>query len=192
MVELVRKFNIIYPLSNGLRQFLFDHIKEKKVAKKDLLLKFNQVCGNIYFVKQGLFRGVYMKDGKEVTSWFMKEGDLVVSVESFFGQVPSYEKIEALEDSEVYYISYIELQHIYRHYTEFNFIGRVLTEQYYALSERRAYSLRMQSATDRYCYMLKHHADLLRRVPAVLIASHLGITAETFSRIKAKIRIGHS
>jgi len=61
----------------------------------------------------------------------MKEGDVIVSVESFFSQKQSYESIQALEDCILYYITYDELQFVYNHFPEFNFIGRVLVEKYY-------------------------------------------------------------
>lgn len=186
MFQLIQQFNTIYPLPADLQQHLMNTVRTRKIGKKEQLLKFGQICGYIYFVEKGLFRCSYMKNRKEVSSWFMKEGDLIVSVESFFNQSPGYEQIEALEDAEVHYISYEELQEIYHHYKDFNFIGRVLTEKYYTLSERRAQYLRMHKASDRYRYMVDHHAEFIMRVPAVYIASYLGITPETLSRIKGK------
>jgi hypothetical protein len=81
------------------------------------------------------------RERAEVSSWFMKEGDVIVSVESFFKQKPSYESIQALEETTVHYISYDELQFIYKNFLEFNFVARVLAEHYYTLSEQRLYSI---------------------------------------------------
>jgi len=129
-----------------------------------------------------------MKGDIEVCSWFMSEGDIIVSVESFFEQQKSYESIQALEDMVVYYISYQELEHIYRHYTEFNFIGRMLLQKYYKLSEQRLYSMRMQTAVQRYQFLLEHFPEIIKRVSTTDIASYLGITRETLSRIKSPIK----
>ena len=117
----------------------------------------------------------------------MKEGDVIISVESFFTQKPSYEAIQAIEDCELYFIEYDELQFIYRHFPEFNFIGRVLTEKYYTLSEQRLYSMRMQRASERYQYLLDHFPELVKRVASKYLASYLGVTEVTLSKIKGKV-----
>ena len=150
-----------------------------------MLLAQDQICKNIYFVSRGLVRCYYLLDATEVSSWFMKEGDVIVSVESFYTQQPSNEIMQALEECELYYISYDELQYVYKHYPEFNFIGRVLIEGYYMLSERRLFSLRMQKASERYRYLLDYHPELILRVPSKFLASYLGITEETLSRIRS-------
>jgi CRP-like cAMP-binding protein len=68
------------------------------------VLKEGQVCDNIYFIEQGYLRSFYLKDGKEITAWFMKENDVIVSVNSFFKREPSYEYIQAIEDSILHYV----------------------------------------------------------------------------------------
>jgi CRP/FNR family transcriptional regulator, anaerobic regulatory protein len=186
MMELVSFLESIHPMSDGLKQHLAVTLKEKHLAKKDYLLKAGHISRNICFIAKGLLRCFYIKDEHEVCSWFMKEGDVIVSVESFFSQKESYESIQALEDCLLYYITYEELQYIYRHFAEFNFIGRVLLEKYYMLSEQRLYSLRMQRSQERYEYLLENHGDLVLRVPAKYLSSYLGITEVTMSKIKAR------
>ena len=114
----------------------------------------------------------------------MKEGDVIISVESFFRQSVSKEYIQALDDSIVHYITYNELNFAYRSFPEFNFIGRVLTERYYTLSEQRLHAIRMQKARDRYDYLMANHPELILRVPSKFLASYLGITEVTFSNLK--------
>jgi len=117
----------------------------------------------------------------------MKEGEVIISVESFYKQQTSYESIQALEDCQLYYIDHSELQHIYRYYPEFNFVGRVLTEKYYMLSEQRLYTLRGQKASERYVYLRDNHPEIIQRVPSKYIASYLSASEETISRIRSKI-----
>ena len=187
MLELLHLLESIHPMSDELKQHLAFTLKEKHLAKKDYLLKAGHVSRNICFIARGLLRCFYIKDDHEVCSWFMKEGDVIVSVESFFSQKRSYESIQALEDCLVYYITYEELQFAYGRFPEFNFIGRVLLEKYYMLSEQRLYSLRMQRSQERYEYLLENQGDLVLRVPAKYLASYLGITEVTMSKIKARI-----
>ena len=184
MELLLQNLESIHPLSEGCKGHLLTILREKEIAKKELLLRAGHICQHIYFIQKGLLRCFYYRNDVEISSWFMREGDVMVSVESFFHQKTSYESIQALEDCELYYISYKELQDIYRRFPEFNFIARVLTEKYYCLSEQRLYSIRMMRATERYEYLLEQHPELLLRVPAKYIASYLGITPEMLSKIK--------
>lgn len=186
MEALLQYLNGIYPLSGGLTEHLQSILKTREAGKKEFLLKAGHTCRWIWFVQQGLLRCYYDKEGVEICSWFMSAGDVIISVESFFQQKPSYESIQVIEDSLLYYIDYRELQAIYHRYPEFNFIGRVLTERYYTLSEQRLYSLRMQRAQDRYDYIRQHFPELILKVPAKYLASYLGITEVTLSKIKSR------
>jgi CRP-like cAMP-binding protein len=186
MLRFLQFLNSIYPLSEQHVQHLSKVLKTQTFAKKSFLLKTGQICNHIYFIETGLARCFYIKDGIEISSWFMKEGDMIISVESFLSQKESHEAIQALEDMIVHYVSYEELQFIYKNFLEFNIIGRVLTEKYYTLSEQRLFSLRMMRAQERYDFMSKNHQELIQRVPSLHIASYLGITKETLSRIRAR------
>jgi CRP-like cAMP-binding protein len=120
---------------------------------------------------------------RDISAWFMKEGDVVVSVNSFFRQVPSAESIQALEPTTVQYIRYEELEFLYKAFTPFNVHGRRVLTHYYCLSEERAISIRSMKAKDRLCWLLKKEPDLFLRVPRKFIASYLGVCESTFSRI---------
>jgi CRP/FNR family transcriptional regulator, anaerobic regulatory protein len=186
MESLFTLLNSIHPLSEGLVNHLAQTLKTKTISKKQYLLKAGHVSRQICFIEKGLLRCFYEQGETEVSSWFMKEGDVIVSVESFFKQKPSYESIQALEETMVHYINYDELQFIYKNFLEFNYVARVLTENYYTLSEQRLYSLRMQRSQERYEHLLQHFPQLILRVPSKYIASYLGISEETLSRIKSK------
>lgn len=186
MEKLLLYLESIYPLSDGLKQHLASILKVKELPRRTYLLKAGHVCRNIYFIDSGLLRCFYLKDDHEVSSWFMKEGNVIISIESFYEQRQSYESIQALEDSVLYYIEYTELQNIYRNFLEFNFTARVLTERYYTLWAQQLYGLRMQQAHERYAWLLENFPELVLRVPAKYIASYLGISEVTLSNIKGK------
>ena len=189
MEELLHNLSLIHPLSPGVIEYFRIHLKTRKLHKKDFLLKIGRVSEEIFFINQGLIRCFYLIDDKEVSSWFMKEGDVMISVESFFKQSISYEAIQAVEDSVVHYITYLELQHLYKNFSEFNFIGRVLTERYYTLSEERLHSIRFKSARKKYAHLMKNHPELILRVPSKYLASYLGINEVTLSKIKGDVQI---
>lgn len=186
MERILKFLESIHPLSDQLKEHIRRVLKTKVFSKRAFLLRAGQVCQNIYFVEAGLVRCFYEKAENEICSWFMKEGDLIISVQSFFFQQASYENIQALEPLTVHYISFEELQFIYQKFAEFNYVGRVLTERYYVLSEQRLFAIRMQRAQERYEYMLANSPDLIQRVPTHFIASYLGITKETLSRVRSR------
>ena len=186
MEQLLQFLNSVYPLSQELIEYLRQNLQRVEIKKKTMLLEKGRICKNIYFIEKGVTRCYYLLNDKEVCSWFMKEGDVIISVESFFKQMPSYESIQALEDCTVYYISYEQLMYAYMNFVEFNFVGRILTEKYYTLCEQRLYSLRMHKAVERYNDLLQNDPEIIQRVPSKYVASYLGISLETLSRVKSK------
>lgn len=188
MDQLLDFLDSIYPLSPPLRQHLTKILRTKHVKKKHFHLHAGQVCSQICFIESGLLKCFYKDDyGNEICSWFMKEGDIIVSVESFFKQERSYQFIQAVEDSVIHGITYDELQYLFNTFIEFNFIGRTLLQKYYCLAEQRLYSIRMKRASERYEYMLENSSELLSRVSKKDMASYLGIAKETYSRVSSAV-----
>jgi len=186
MTSVLQYLHSIQPLPEGLAGYLRQIIKRKELSRKEYLLKEGQVCRHIHFIEKGLLRCYYIKDGGEVSSWFMKEKDVCIAVESYYGQEPSLENIQALEDTVVYSVTYEELDRIYRNFPAFNYTGRILTERYYRLSEQRSKSMRMQRSHERYDWLMDRYPELMQRVPAKYIASYLGITEVTLSVVKGR------
>ncbi|MET4104829.1 Crp/Fnr family transcriptional regulator [Hymenobacter sp. UYP22] len=186
MEAFIARCHAIHPLSPGLEAALRQLVGRETAPARSLLLQPGHTAHKLYFLESGLIRGFYLKDGKEVTAWFMPEGHFVAAILSFFSRQPSHEYLQALEDSVLWFITQDHLQALYQQFPEFNYIGRVLTEQYYVLSEQRALHLRMLPATERYALLVQQFPDVARRVPLKLLASHLGITPETLSRLRAR------
>jgi CRP/FNR family transcriptional regulator, anaerobic regulatory protein len=181
--ELFAFLNQMYPLSGEIKTRLTSILKCRKFKKKTYLLKEGQFCKHIYFIEKGLVRIYYLKDGVELCSGLLCEGGVVISVNSFFNREASYEYIQAIEDTTVHFISYDELDSLYKDFLEFNVIGRLLTQRYYILSEGRNYLLRKQKANEKFAYFQKELGHLASRVPRKDIASYLGINLETLSRL---------
>jgi CRP-like cAMP-binding protein len=186
MEKLLAFLHQIFPLPEGLRAYLSVTLKSRTIARKDFLLLEGQVCREIYFIEQGLVRSFYTRGKRDVTAWFMKEGDVVISINSFFGQRPSADNIQALEETTVQYVSYEELEYMYRQFLTFNVNGRKVLTHYYLQSEARATSMRSMRARERYEWLLDNQPDLLQRVARKYIASFLGITEATLSNIHSR------
>src|SRR4051812_31270986 len=114
MNPVIALLNSIYALTPHLQEQMNAILKEKVFLKKEFLLKAGHVCRNIFFMKEGLVRCFNYNKDKEVCTWFMREGDLIISVQSFYRQLESKENIQALEDCEVYMVDYFELQNLYK------------------------------------------------------------------------------
>ena len=175
----------IIPLSKALKRDVTNKLTFAKIDRKQILLKEGEVCNYLYFVQKGLLRSFYDKEGQDITNWFLLENDLAISLLSFYRRQPSFETIETLEDSELLYIHYDDLMELYRKFPIFNVVGRVLTEEYYCRSEEKTIALRKQSATEKYADFMNQYPEIINRVPKKYIASYLGVTTETLSRIKA-------
>lgn len=187
MTEFIASLNKIHHLEEATVCFLRENIRVKKVAKNEILLKKNRVSKELFWVKKGILRGYIEKNDNISTTWFAIEGDMMTSVTSFILQKPTKECIEVIEDSELYIISYANLQKLYKMSFEMNVIGRLLIEKYYINLEERAFLLQNATAKERYDAFMERYSTLLLKIPLGLVASFIGITQSSLSRIR-KIR----
>lgn len=173
-------------LSDELKDKLRSAITIRRVRKGELLVREGKVCHQLFFIRKGALRGYHYQQGKEITAWFGFENDFATSTYSFVSQKQGYENIEALENSILYAISYQDLNEIYRLFPEFNYAGRLLTEKYYLDLLNRTLMLQYQTARESYAQLVSTHPYILKRASLGHIASYLGISQETLSRIRSK------
>jgi len=173
-------------LSSELRADLADKICIRKVIKGEIIVREGKICDQLFFIKKGALRGFHYHNGKEITSWFGFEDDFGTSTYSFVSQKIGFEIVEAIENSILYVISYIDLYSIYKNHPEFNYVGRILTEKYYIDLMERTLCLQYQSAKENYEQLVVSRPHILQRASLGHIASYLGISQETLSRIRTK------
>lgn len=184
---LLKFLDSIHSMSPELRDALFLNTYLQKVNKKHILLNIDEIQKSLFFVVKGLVRSYYLDSfGKDRTSWLLFEGDLAISVYSFFSQKRSFEVLEAIEETSFLVLSHEKLMQLYQQFPEFNYIGRILTETYYIKAEEKANELRVFSATERYQHLIRKYPNIVARVPLGMISSYLGITQSTLSRIRSK------
>jgi len=183
---LFKTLNQISPVSKPEVEFLLENSKEVTLEKGEFLLKEGQTARSIYFALSGVFRVYQNIDGKEVTSYFSysERNPFAASFPSFLTQSPSNEYVEAIELSSVVSISFDQLNKLYESSKNFERLGRILAEKNYLLAMERINSLQYQSAGDRYTIFMKIYPGLLNRIAHHYIASYLGVTPESLSRIR--------
>lgn len=185
--SLFNLFDSITPLSEELKNAIKSFCTIDDYETNTFLLSPGKISNKVFFVYKGLIRSFHYSGDREHTSWIMKENDIMLSVYSFFSQKPAFEYIETMEKSTFIILSYIKLQQLYHDFPEFNTIGRVITEKYYVQSEARAIALRQHTAEERYKSLLKSDPELVKRVSVTVLASYLGMSRETLSRVRARI-----
>jgi CRP-like cAMP-binding protein len=176
----------IYPVSPAALSYINEHTFSKKVERNTYLVKAGELCEYLYFIRKGVVRG-FVKDGpKEITTWITAENEIVSSIRGFDQQQSATEYIQAIEDCELIGAHYNTLQYLYEHHMEMNIVGRKLLEQYYRDAEERAFICRIPNASKRYRHFLDTKGALANRIPLKYVASYLGMTIETLSRIRSK------
>lgn len=178
----------IHPLGEISRLRLLAIMQEVKFPKGRLLIQANKVEPHIYFIKQGIMRAYADTSDNEITFWFGKEGDAVISMRSYVENQKGYENIELLEDCELYRLDAKELKGLYEQDIAIANWGRRFAEQELIKTEAMFISRQFRTARERYVELIANDPELLRRVQLSHVASYLGITQVSLSRIRSEIR----
>lgn len=186
--DLLLVMGAIVPLPEPFQQRITQQLITEEFPKGHRLLSPGETCRRIYFIKKGLARSYHIdNEGRELTTWLMGTGDLMISIYSFFTQRPAQEYIEVLQDSILQSVTWNQLQSYYADFSQGNLIGRIVTEKYYIESEERALFLRTQSPEERYQALVNKHPDIFQLTTITTIASYLCMTRETLSRLRSKL-----
>lgn len=160
--------------------------KPKVLSRNDFLLRQGQVSDEYLFLDHGLLRAFANDpDGNDVTTAFYPSGQTVLEVSSFFMRTPSQENIQALTDCTGWFISFVELNALFHARPEFREFGRSVLVQGYAALKNRMLVMITASATERYAQLLESMPEVLLHAPVKYVASYLGVTDTSLSRIRA-------
>jgi CRP-like cAMP-binding protein len=176
-----------HPLSSAAKEALEEVMQQKAFTKNDWLLREGQVCRHLYFLEKGALRGYYNLDGKEITHWFAFENDFVTSFHSFTTGQASVENIQLLENCTAWAISKEQLSNLFNEHPEIERLVRIAYEKYYIRLEERFVNAQFRTAKERYESLLEQSPHILERVALGFIASYLGISQETLSRIRGQL-----
>ena len=159
------------------------HVEELK--KGQILLKENSICHKLWFIESGTIRQYMLIDGVEVTKWFYVDNQWVTSHFSYFEQQPAFDYLEAYEDSIVYSITYDDEKELlnYLPYLKYHV---VLLRHYLASLNYFMKTYKQMTAGDKYKFFMENHPEVIQRVKLKDLASLIGISQETLSRVRSK------
>lgn len=159
----------------------------RQVPKKFVLTAPGSIAKEAYFINKGAARLYFVKDGEEINANFMFENAFIASLESFLMQTPSRQAVETLEESELLVLSKTRLNGLLASNLKFQLFLKVIAEQAFIMLQRRASSFILDTAEERYTDMINNRPQIAERVPQHMIASYLGVTPVSLSRIRKRI-----
>jgi len=180
--------NNIHPIKASSKLTLIESFEEISLPKHHIILRSDKLEKNIFFIKKGIARTFSNIDDNEITIAFGEEGDTIISLKSYILNQKGYENIELLEDCELYKLNTENLQNLFNKDIDIANWGRKFAEHELIKAEQRLISHQLGTATERYIELLKNHPTLIQRVQLGLVASYLGITQVSLSRIRANIK----
>src|SRR5690606_15491108 len=163
----------------------FEHLFERlEVPARTTLLEEGEISKTMFVIEKGCLRTWVNNDGKEITTQFFFEGDSVASIESFRVNQPSMYSIGTIEPSVLQTISQADFFDIIEKSSELKITFEEHLFQRLFKSQQFLYSLLKNNPQQRYEELIKHHPQIVQRVPQHYIASYLGITSVSLSRIR--------
>jgi CRP-like cAMP-binding protein len=186
MVALFKFFKKFNTLSKEAEKAIAEISKEVTVKRNSDLQTIGHTCKTIYFLKKGVARIYYFKEDIDITESFSFENSIVVRFESLFTGRPSKKAIQVLEDSDFIAINSPELFKLYDKHPDIERLFRKIFEASLVETVNRVESIQFHTAEERYKVLIKEAPNVLKRVPLKYIASYLGITPVSLSRIRGQ------
>jgi CRP-like cAMP-binding protein len=184
MTTLFQYFKKYNSLSKEAEKAITEISSIVTIKKNQDLQPIGHTCKTIYFIKKGVARIYYFKDGIDITERFFFENSIIARVESLFTGKPSRKAIQILEDAEIIAINSTQLFKLYDTFPEIERLFRKIFEGAYVETVNRIEGMQFHSAEERYKALLTEAPNVLMRVPLKHVASYLGITQVSLSRFR--------
>jgi len=185
---IIKIFLSVGPLSDQARDDMAAIITSKKLPKNTLLLKIDHRADTMYFVELGLARAFYMHKGKDVTDYFAIDGQFIGAVPSLITGQPSRKGIQLIEDSDLLLFKKDDFEDLCARHHDLEHIARKLANFGMLAEQERIESLRFFSMKERYDLLEKKYPSITNRCPLHYIASYLGTTQVSISRIRSGVQ----
>ncbi len=187
MQQLLNSINNYYPLSKSAENALLNCFTKIIITKNEYLVTEGKVCHKLYFLEKGALRGFYNLDGKEITHWFGFENDFVTSFHSFITGEPAVENVQLMESCTLWSIEKETMTDLFNQHHDIERLVRIAYEKYYIRLEERYVNAQFKTAKELYENLISQTPHILERVPLGFVASYLGISQETLSRIRSRL-----
>lgn len=186
-MKLIQELNKHIKVDAEIERFLNEECEIKVFHKGEILSKQNQYNHTVFFVDEGLLRMFYYENGKDITTNFYSEGKITANIDTLFKNQPTRNNIETLEKSVITTCNFNKLEELCSvSLTAANFSRYILGNLMIEMS-RRISSLQFMTAKEKYIQLLEENPNIILRAPLGMIASYLGISQETLSRIRSDI-----
>lgn len=185
--KIIAFYNSVVPLTKEEEEILISKLEVLHFDKKSLIIEKDATSNYVYFVNKGILRSYYLKEGEEVTTQFYFPNSYCASYSSFLTRTKGRLNVDCLEDVELLALSFENVQHLYKTYPTFNTFGRRVSEFLYIEFYERFSSFMLDDAKSRYLDLMMKRPEVLKTVPNYMIASYIGITPESLSRLKRQI-----
>jgi len=185
--RLIQFITQVLPVSEATATTIASHFEPLQIQKNEFLLREGQMNDRYFFVADGFLRAfTYDTEGNDITTGFYTPNQMAFEVSSFFLREPSKENIRALSDCSGSYITYGQLQVLFHTIPEFREFGRAILVRGFIAFKQRTLSLIRETAETRYANLLQARPEIVQHVPLKYIASYLGMTDTSLSRIRAQ------
>lgn len=186
MKRILEQINTLVPLSPATERALRDCLTPCRFPRRHLLVQADHRTGAAFFIERGLTRSYWLVNGEKITTSFSAEGSIVFSMDELYYGKPSEEFVETLEETEAYRIALDDLQRLFRTNLELANWGRIIHQNEYRRLHRSHKERLTLSAAERYDAFCRQFPELMQRVQLGYIASYLGITLPTLSRLRGR------
>ncbi len=183
---LLEYVDSIVPMSEEEMLQIKPLLYSRIVKKGDIIVSGTETCDFIAYINKGYFRIFIDHDGKESTIHLAGPEEWISAFYGFIKRTPNRENIQAITDGEIFFIKYEDLQFLFNKSHSIERFGRLLLEKLFVNKERRVISMITDSAEIRYNNLIKEKPNYILNIPLNYIASFIGVTPETLSRIRAK------
>ena len=180
-------FNYLHPISEEAFSAIDNGTYTVNIKKGKFILKPGSKDSNYYLIVKGVVRAYIKEDGKEITTWINEENEMIASIRNLGLDIPSEEYLQAIEDTTLIAMPLALTETLYSNFPEANIIGRLILQDNIRGAEERAYISRIPSAEKKYKRLIETSPQLINRISLKYIASYLGMTLETLSRVRGRI-----